>query len=184
MAANKELLQTIIENPEDDAPRLVYADWLEEHGDLERAEFIRVQCELAGLDEFDPRRLELQQRERELERKRGDRWRKEMPVGARKHTEFRRGFIGYARLSAAFWLRSAARLHRAIPLEELSLSETRTQQFEIARSPYFARLTALSFCALGTEGVQALAASPHVANLRKVWLTGCGHGERDMRALA
>jgi uncharacterized protein (TIGR02996 family) len=27
--------------PADDAPRLVYADWLEEHGDLERAELIR-----------------------------------------------------------------------------------------------------------------------------------------------
>ena len=41
-------LQSIIAAPDDDAPRLVYADWLEEHGgEPERAEFIRVQCELA-----------------------------------------------------------------------------------------------------------------------------------------
>jgi uncharacterized protein (TIGR02996 family) len=33
--------------PDDDAPRLVYADWLDEHGQSERAVFIRVQCELA-----------------------------------------------------------------------------------------------------------------------------------------
>jgi len=32
----------IIARPEDDGPRLVYADWLEEHGDSDRAEFIRV----------------------------------------------------------------------------------------------------------------------------------------------
>lgn len=33
--------------PDDDLPRLVLADWLEEHGEAERAEFVRVQCELA-----------------------------------------------------------------------------------------------------------------------------------------
>jgi uncharacterized protein (TIGR02996 family) len=35
------LYRAILERPADDAPRLVYADWLEEHGDLERAELIR-----------------------------------------------------------------------------------------------------------------------------------------------
>ena len=42
-----ELLQSVIDSPKEDAPRLVYADWLEEHGELERAELIRVQIELA-----------------------------------------------------------------------------------------------------------------------------------------
>lgn len=37
------LLQGIIENPRDDARRLIYADWLEEHDDETRAEFIRTQ---------------------------------------------------------------------------------------------------------------------------------------------
>ena len=32
--------------PDDDAPRLIYADWLDEQGESERAEFIRVQVEL------------------------------------------------------------------------------------------------------------------------------------------
>ena len=35
------------ENPDDDAPRLIFADWLDEHGEARRAEFIRVQVELA-----------------------------------------------------------------------------------------------------------------------------------------
>lgn len=41
------LLATVIEEPDNDSPRLVYADWLEEHGQEQYAEFIRVQCQLA-----------------------------------------------------------------------------------------------------------------------------------------
>jgi uncharacterized protein (TIGR02996 family) len=41
------LVAAIRSAPDDDAPRLVYADWLDEHGQPERAEFIRVQCGLA-----------------------------------------------------------------------------------------------------------------------------------------
>jgi uncharacterized protein (TIGR02996 family) len=37
-------------NPDDDTPRLVYADWLQENGEEERAEFIRVQCQLAAIE--------------------------------------------------------------------------------------------------------------------------------------
>lgn len=44
------LLRTILARPDDDAPRLVYAEWLEEHGQEERGEFIRVQCELCRLE--------------------------------------------------------------------------------------------------------------------------------------
>ena len=39
----------IIDSPDDLNLRLVYADWLEEHGDP-RGEFIRVQCELAEMN--------------------------------------------------------------------------------------------------------------------------------------
>src|SRR5262245_34845244 len=48
------LLAAIRANPEDDTPRLMFADWLDEQGDaasVTRAEFIRLQCELARLDD-------------------------------------------------------------------------------------------------------------------------------------
>jgi uncharacterized protein (TIGR02996 family) len=38
-------LRAICADPEDDTVRLVYADWLDENGDPERAEFIRLQIE-------------------------------------------------------------------------------------------------------------------------------------------
>jgi uncharacterized protein (TIGR02996 family) len=43
------LIRSILTTPADDAPRLVYADWLDEQGRAEDAEFIRVQVELARL---------------------------------------------------------------------------------------------------------------------------------------
>jgi uncharacterized protein (TIGR02996 family) len=60
------LLRAICENPDDDAPRLVYADWLDEHGDPRQAEFIRVQIELACLPDDARASHPLTERERAL----------------------------------------------------------------------------------------------------------------------
>ena len=46
------LFAAIRANPDEDTPRLMFADWLDEHGDdasRTRAEFIRLQCEIARL---------------------------------------------------------------------------------------------------------------------------------------
>jgi uncharacterized protein (TIGR02996 family) len=62
----------ILENPDEDAPRLLFADWLAEHGRPAHAELIRTQCELARLPqrsqkaEVNARRKELAAREKEL----------------------------------------------------------------------------------------------------------------------
>src|SRR5262249_40352521 len=47
-------LADIRDNPDDDTTRLIYADWLDDHGESARAELIRVQVELARLDQDDP----------------------------------------------------------------------------------------------------------------------------------
>ena len=62
-------LEAIFASPDDPAPRLVYADWLEEQGDevsLNRAEFLRIECQLDTLPRGDRRRRKLQARLREL----------------------------------------------------------------------------------------------------------------------
>jgi uncharacterized protein (TIGR02996 family) len=77
MHDDSPFLHAIREAPFDDGPRLVWADWLDEWGECARAEFIRLQCELAALDAEPPsgrgesgvkfcRRVELRRREREL----------------------------------------------------------------------------------------------------------------------
>jgi uncharacterized protein (TIGR02996 family) len=45
-------LHAILAHPGDDGPRLVAADWWDEQGAAERAEFVRVQCELARLPHY------------------------------------------------------------------------------------------------------------------------------------
>src|SRR3954454_17897246 len=69
-------LAAICRSPDDDAPRLVLADWLEEHGDPERAEFIRIQCLLARLlsPAERPQRGPLLRREAHLVTQHGGGW--------------------------------------------------------------------------------------------------------------
>ena len=47
MFEEAEFIKAIARAPDDDSVRMVYADWLDEHGDPNRAEFIRIQCGLA-----------------------------------------------------------------------------------------------------------------------------------------
>jgi uncharacterized protein (TIGR02996 family) len=49
MGTEAALLRAIRANPDEDTPRLAYADWLDEHDQPERAEFIRVQVQLAPI---------------------------------------------------------------------------------------------------------------------------------------
>lgn len=49
MHTKADFLPEILANPDDDTPRLVFADFLQERGENDRAEFIRVQCELAAI---------------------------------------------------------------------------------------------------------------------------------------
>src|SRR5262245_23636395 len=55
-------LQEILAHPLEDGPRLVYADWVEDQGEPARAEFIRLQVEMARLSWDDPRYDALQAR--------------------------------------------------------------------------------------------------------------------------
>jgi uncharacterized protein (TIGR02996 family) len=95
MSDEKALLAAIEAHPLDDAPRLVYADWLDEQGDkasTARAEFIRAQCELALLPAYDPRYPALEKRERELLKAWRKTWLKPLKAKFRRDAVFSRGF--------------------------------------------------------------------------------------------
>ncbi len=75
----RELLALVRDRPDDDAPRLVYADFLEDRGRADRAALIRVQCERARTRDCDPRQLDLGVQEWCLFAEHGTRWRRELP---------------------------------------------------------------------------------------------------------
>lgn len=90
------LLLAIINDPDDDLPRLAYADWCDENGQPERAEFIRGQIRLTGLATDDPERGHLERREQELLQARREEWLASLPDFA--DWEFCRGFVERATL--------------------------------------------------------------------------------------
>ncbi len=74
MTHDEAFLRDVIEAPDDDGPRLIYADWLEDEGRTERAELIRAQCELARIAAEGPRRTELEATARALLAEHGREW--------------------------------------------------------------------------------------------------------------
>jgi uncharacterized protein (TIGR02996 family) len=171
-------LEDVIAHPADDAPRLVYADWLEEHGDekgLARAELIRVQCELAKLPEGEPRREKLAKRERALLKKYGKRW--AGPLG--KVTEkwaFRRGFVeaiavDYFELPQ--FLASFHEVFAAVPIRALRLADIDLEpDFLGTLESYLPRLRSLDLRLANFEHKELrwLLRNPSLASLRALAL--------------
>lgn len=96
MSTREHLTDAILADRESDAPRLVFADFLDEAGEPERAELVRVQCRLATLeDEDSPELYPLRARAWELLGRLGALWR-EAEWPARPGCQwgrFRRGFV-------------------------------------------------------------------------------------------
>src|SRR5947199_5750750 len=91
-------LQPILDNPDDDLPRLVFADWLEEQGNP-RGTFIRLQCRRAKLPPFDPVWKELLAQEAVIFKQLEAEWSRPV-LRLVDQVEYRRGFIEHVRVSA------------------------------------------------------------------------------------
>lgn len=91
------LLRACRAHPLDDTPRLVLADWLDEHDQSEFAEFIRLQCELAYPSENHDRLQQLRQRESELLLAHWAEWTGELPFLVRRLEQAR--YIAYQLLT-------------------------------------------------------------------------------------
>jgi uncharacterized protein (TIGR02996 family) len=182
-------LQEILANPDDDAPRLVFADWLDDQGDAagrERAEFIRVQCRVARLDPEDDGDEAEQTRRREgyLLWHQQQAW---LTAFKLREAELRleRGFVAGMRLAASNWLRCARRVRAATPLRGVTLWGVKESP-KVLTSPTLAGVARLdlSACELGDERIGELASSKHLAGLADLRLTGNGIGPGGALALA
>jgi uncharacterized protein (TIGR02996 family) len=161
----------ILEQPDDDVARLIYADWLEDNDEPERAEFIRLQVELARLPGDDPSRPALLERERELRWEHGRQWAGALPRLVRAY-EFRRGFVEWVRMDVPGFLRHAEQLFQMAPVRELDVYVERGQGPLLARCPHLARLRGLDLNLAGSDeaGLAELLNSHHLAGLRSLRL--------------
>jgi uncharacterized protein (TIGR02996 family) len=190
-------LEDIKAHPEEDAPRLILADWLEEHGDPERAEFIRLQCEAASPSPPGRSRAELDQRVRQLQEKHDDAWLGPLK-GQRNHCEFVKGLIHLVvYLSGKAGEREQWEAWQGTEfwawVESLRLlpwgwaAPALREVVRLATSPLVASLASLEVRFEGSAAppkVKALAASPYLGNLTSLSLEGNWARPQGAAALA
>src|SRR4051794_31944198 len=152
MHDGKALLAAVCEQPGDDLPRLAYADWLEENGEADRAEFIRGQIELLRLGEDDPRLAPLAARTAQLEKQHGKRSQRALPRWASLKYEimvgdmmqrpdplpaslFHRGFPAAIECPCADWRRNAAKLLQRLPIEGVNFNDAEDGISDLLQAP-------------------------------------------------
>jgi uncharacterized protein (TIGR02996 family) len=182
MSTERALYQGVLDAPDDAAPRLVFADWLEEHGQPERAEFIRVQLAQEGEPELSPRWRELEKRSRALLKGRARKW---APAADDLAWEpwFRRGFVESVCTTARGFADRPDELFARAPLRSLRITVGNEPGDVLARrfqSPVLRRLRHLYLSSELTHAeFAALAGSPYADGL-----TGLGFGHWVPRSLS
>jgi uncharacterized protein (TIGR02996 family) len=197
MSAEKERLhQAILDDPDDGAVRLVYADWLEENGrtDEERdlAEFIRVQSRLAGLEEWDDDHVELDIRARELHALHRQEWQRPVrpfwdSATPYQAEDFRQGFPGVVRLPPERFLKHHEALFQAAPVREARLWHTDPIPAALWACPGLRRVRKLKCSFSRSPGqalfLPALADCEHLSGLRELALENYAIGRGEVDAL-
>lgn len=171
-SSRADFLDEIVRHPDDDAPRLVYSDWLEEQGDP-RGEFIRTQCQLAETDPLEAAALDLKDRSTVLLDEHASEWRAELGIGHR-HPEFHRGFVESVTTSASQFLKHAPKLLESTPLNGLRLLELGGHGASLAGLEELGQVPTLEFERINnrvpSEECLAALSSPYLTNLNELVL--------------
>jgi len=191
MSDEAALLAAIFAHPEEDTPRLVYADWLDEQGgkaNAERAEYIRLECELAQIDEDDisretsARQKVLSARSNEIEERYRKAWgaalvgRKGPLRGRGCFFHFRRGFPGNAYAPADRLIAEGDTLFSVAPITELDVTDVAPDNLEpLLERPWMANVRHLTLSGTYNDDDprpdwSELADCPHLCNLNYLWL--------------
>jgi hypothetical protein len=162
----------------------VYADWLEDHAQSERAEFIRLQCLLATLPEDDPQRQHLEAGPRGLFTEHETAWAGPLADFA-EGWQFERGFVEAIEIHAATLLRQADDIFRAAPVREVRLHHAEGLTAALAACPHLGKVVALnlSSSSIGEVGLGELLSSPWLSRLRKLTLDNTGIGPAGLHDL-
>lgn len=173
MAENDALLDAVLADPDNDAPRLAYAAWYDDRETPDpRGEFIRVQIERVNVGQSGDQsiRNDLDYRsEKLLTANRAD-WGGDVRSLVNGY-EFDRGFIELVTLSARDFLDHAPELFKAAPIRHLTLTNVAPVAEELFKSPYLVTIRSLQMdnCDLSDSHLLMLAASNTIKSLD--WLS-------------
>lgn len=176
-SAGEALWRAILAEPDEDMPRLVYADWLEENGQTLRAEFIRAQIEAVRADPFGPKARAAAKRANELLTLNQLWWIPDHLPGVSTTVQslFERGFISHVEVANAF-IDHAASLFKAYPIESLTIDRSFSPPDDLGpifELPQLRQLRRLRFRSNPqVEGeYEILGGSPHLGGLRDLSLS-------------
>jgi uncharacterized protein (TIGR02996 family) len=184
MTPDNPFLLALLADPDDDTLRLALADWLDENDQSPRAEFVRVQIELArGVRDRD-RRRELELRQRDLLIAHDVEWTQpladalRLKPGAWGGWVFRRGFVEYFRLSPYTLVTDGPKLARLTPVRELYFLNAPIP--DVWKLPLLKSVTHIYEVRLDPDTAEAMLACPYLNGLR-VLASRWSHLDKPLR---
>jgi uncharacterized protein (TIGR02996 family) len=180
------LLEHIRDHPEDDIVRLVYADWLEEHDQPQRAELIRVLVEHGRRAADNPGRSVLWERAGAILAAHEAEWTAALRPLVLSY-RIGRGLIDEVEVELRRFTENGEELLRLAPAAALRVPITGWKDVkELVRCRWLLRVRRLTLPGgrMGGAGARILAESPHIANLKELSLPDQSLGQPGTQALA
>ncbi|MFO0550968.1 MAG: TIGR02996 domain-containing protein [Polyangiaceae bacterium] len=182
----RSMSAAVLAAPDEDAPRMVYADWLSERGDP-RGELITTQIALGRGDLASEARTKLIEAERTLLAQHGEAWVR--PIGLKpEEVVLQRGWIEEVSTTADRLLDRWSTLFEACPVRALRVRKLGDKEAAAlaAKSELWSRVRELeiSNSELGINGLKALAAIGDKHGLRTLLLRGVKLVAKTLRMLA
>jgi uncharacterized protein (TIGR02996 family) len=192
MSTRSQLLRAVLAAPDQDVPRLVYADYCDDQGDPDRAALIRAQCEHARLPAWEPRSIELLHQIRVLLARHGRRWLAELgELPGLTWGSFHRGFVHAVEVPTVEGLLDHAdELPELAPLEHVTFSAAQFLTDNDLRDPRCRSLSWIRGLRLTDryefqlDQLEMLLGSSLVSELHTLDLTNLGVENAGARAIA
>lgn len=192
MTQQDALYRAVCEYPNEDTPRLIFADLIEEEGDPQRAAFIRTQVELARVPEYDPFWAQCRQRNPDAIRGWGmAHTLPRLPDGfSWRAFQFSRGFPCRASvLKLDAFLRSGEQLFKTAPIQTLELDHASgiSKQFtQFVECPHLERIHRLEIAhtRFAELPMKQLGRSAFATNLTELAFEGHAIESEGLRMLA
>jgi uncharacterized protein (TIGR02996 family) len=180
MTESDAFRRAVIADPDDDTPRLVYADWLEEHRQTERAVFIRAQIEAARAEPFSKPARDAELSAIKLLDSHRYAWTRHIAAHCVDPPRFGRGFIEHVAVEPVTFVAMASRFFNTEPITSLRVKRPEALMNEwvpltpLLQLPQMRHIRSLEFACrmFDFDEYTTLLSSPHLANVQKLSFRG------------
>ena len=142
MQTEADFMQAIIADPDSDELRLVFSDWLEEHGNTDRAEFIRLQIDMAKISPWTCEYGQLRDQTAEIYQRNKETWKIGEPFCGEY---YRRGFVENVEFILSSNIDLIERAFERTPVRHLCVWCTDETLPELAKRKILQRLRGVEF---------------------------------------